>query len=93
MLAKPLKVLGHCIPEGFETDGATVPPIVRGLLSPFGDYLPAAILHDYLLSSGMERREAAHEFKQALKSLGMPSWITNGFYAAVRVWDHIREAF
>lgn len=36
------------IPIGFETDLSTVPKILWGVFPPFGDFLLAAIVHDYL---------------------------------------------
>ena len=38
------------IPEGFETDYASIPRGFWGLLPPFGKYLRAAIVHDFLYS-------------------------------------------
>lgn len=82
--------MGHFIPVGTRTDGASLPFFLRPFLSPFGDYFPAALLHDYLLKHEKDwtRQECAHAFKRALKHLGMPSWLTNGFYWGVRAWDH-----
>jgi hypothetical protein len=36
-----------CIPAGFIFDGASIPKIFRGLLSPVGVLLVAAMVHDY----------------------------------------------
>ena len=36
------------IPEGFETDLSSVPKILWGLFPPFGNFLLAALVHDYL---------------------------------------------
>jgi len=36
------------IPVGFETDLATAPVILWGLFPPYSDFLPAAIVHDWL---------------------------------------------
>lgn len=38
------------IPAGYITDFASVPRIFVWLLPPFGDYTPAAIVHDYLIT-------------------------------------------
>jgi len=36
------------IPKGFKTDLSSVPLKLWGLFPPFGDFLPAALVHDYL---------------------------------------------
>lgn len=36
------------IPEGFETDLSSVPKILWGIFPPFGNFLLAALVHDYL---------------------------------------------
>ncbi len=43
------------VPAGFVTDGASIPPPLRGLLPPWGRYSRAAIVHDYLLRVLAER--------------------------------------
>ena len=46
-----LRVPGHdliVIPAGFVFDGASIPKIFRGLLSPVGGLLISAIVHDYV---------------------------------------------
>lgn len=47
------------IPKGFETDLSTVPKWLWGLLPPFGDFLLAAIIHDYLYVTKPCSKEAA----------------------------------
>lgn len=88
VLDQLLVVRGEAIPPGFRTDGATLPFFVRPYLSNYGPYLKAAIYHDYLLFCEVDRRQCAHEFKAALKDEGMPSWLTNFFFGAVRLNDH-----
>lgn len=88
-LAEATPILGHLVPKGFQTDGASLPPLLRQYVSPYGDYFPAAVLHDYLLEKGeCTREEAAHWFRKALRHQGMPSWVERPFYWAVRFWDH-----
>lgn len=89
VLDQLLVVRGEAIPPGFRTDGATLPFFVRPYFSNYGPYLKAAIYHDWLLYNKVERRTAAHGFKAALKDEGMPEWLTNGFFAAVRLNDHL----
>lgn len=88
VLAEDTRIGGWLIPMGFRTDGATLPGVVRRWFSPFGPYLPAAVLHDFLLEVGaVSRKEAAVQFKACLKRLGMPSWLVNSFYGSVRLND------
>lgn len=52
-LAKDIKVeLSNgeiiTIPKGFETDFSSTPEFLWGILKPFGDFLLAPIVHDYL---------------------------------------------
>lgn len=86
-LGRPVTVLGTTVPNGFRTDGASLPWFLRAFLSPLGAYFPAALLHDYLLDSGEDRKVAAVRFKNALKALQMPVWLVNSFYAGVRLND------
>lgn len=90
-IAEETVISGHHIPEGFVTDGTSLPRVIRPFLSPFGPYFPAAVLHDYLLMTSNNRKYAAKEFKRCLKELDMPSWIVNSFYAGVRAQDKISD--
>ncbi len=56
------------VPKGFVTDLASTPRRVWALYPPFGKYLSAAILHDYLYWTQMcERDQADKIFYQAMK--------------------------
>lgn len=45
------------IPDGFEWDFSSVPKFLWGLLPPFGDFLVAALIHDYLYVVDYKRKE------------------------------------
>ena len=50
------------IPKGFDTDLSTVPKILWGILPPFGNFLLAAIVHDYLyVTKDIRERKFADE--------------------------------
>lgn len=51
------KVLGRevIVPEGFISDGASVPQLFWNLFPPFGMYLESAIVHDYLCVRGHKK--------------------------------------
>ena len=76
------------VPNGFLTDGASVPRIFWSLFSPFGDYFGAALVHDYLYSTGnrkFSRRESDRIFLEAMEDAGV-SWIKRQtIYRAVRL--------
>jgi len=44
------------IPEGFITDGASVPRWLQGLYPSYYKYFPAAAVHDYMYGSGLYDR-------------------------------------
>lgn len=44
---KAVTIFGVEIPEGFETDGASVPRLFHWFISPFGKLYDAAVVHDY----------------------------------------------
>lgn len=45
------------IPKGFTTDFSSVPEFLWGLLKPFGDFILAPIVHDYLYRSDYMAKE------------------------------------
>lgn len=81
---------GVRVPIGFETDGTSVPWALRWLAAPTGPAMPAAVVHDYLLSQGWSWSRAAQQFRQELRLLGIPRWRVGLLYAAVRVWGWLR---
>lgn len=81
---------GVLVPIGFETDGASVPWLLRWIVSPTGPAMPAAVVHDYLLTQGCSWRSAARQFRGELQRLGIPAWRVWLMYRAVRLWGWIR---
>jgi hypothetical protein len=76
------------VPVGFKTDGATVPRAFWSVFSPIGDYLGAAVVHDFLYSphnTRFTRLQSDRLFKEAMFNLGV-YWLTRGLiYRAVRI--------
>lgn len=71
------------IPKGFLTDGVSAPWYAEWAL-PIDDMLPAAVLHDWLLSQlQWEKRLVDLEFKQAMKACGVPCLTRELAYLAV----------
>lgn len=74
------------VPAGFMTDFASVPrlPLTYALLGQYGH--AAAVLHDWLYSTGNRSREAADRvFHNALRSSGIARWRAWLMWAGVRV--------
>ena len=82
------------VPSGFTTDGASIPRCLWWWLPPHGDYLPAAIIHDYLYAragkatsngKGYTREQSDRIFYRGMLSLGIPTVKAWLMWKAVRV--------
>lgn len=47
------------VPQWFITNGASVPPLIRKIVSPTGSMFRAAVVHDYLYYSQIRTRKAS----------------------------------
>lgn len=79
------------VPEGFESDGASVPRLFWRVVFPPGDEkaLRAAILHDYIYRAhpdGWTRADADAMFRDTLIEDGVPLVSANLAYAGVRLF-------
>ena len=74
--------------KGFITDGASVPKSLQWIYNPFGKYINAAVIHDYLYSTynntGINRTLADKIFNFIMKETGVDNRIRRKFYAAVK---------
>ena len=74
--------------RGFITDGASVPKSLQWLYNPYGKYINAAVIHDYLYSvynnTGINRTLADKIFMHIMKETGVPANVRRKFYTAVR---------
>ena len=74
--------------RGFITDGASVPKSLQWLYNPYGKYIKAAVVHDYLFSvynnTGINRTLADKIFKHIMKEIGVDDRTVRRFYAAVK---------
>lgn len=76
----------YIVPEGAETDFASIPRGLWNILPPMGEHNRAAVLHDFLYRTGaVPRAKADAIFLEAMKSLGVPSWKQQVMYWGVRV--------
>lgn len=78
------------VPEGFETDFASVPRGLWNIFPPDGLYTQAAVLHDYLYhqrgNHTRTRKECDGIFLEAMGVLGTPWWKRHLMYRAVRLF-------
>lgn len=75
------------VPAGFETDGASIPRCFWNLLSPFGDYFPSSVVHDWLYSPGntiFTRGESDFIFHEAMLNVNVPWFRREIIYQSVR---------
>jgi len=88
-------LFGVKVPEGFKTDGATVPRPFRIVLSPFTEALYAAIVHDYQLSlegdDPVKRKQIDLNFYNNLKASGVGEVRSTLAYGMVRIWSVISQ--
>ena len=75
-LLRPLSVCGLIVPAGFESDGASVPRLLWGVVFPRGDRkaLCGAIVHDYIYRThpeGWTRADADEVFLYLLQHGGV----------------------
>ncbi len=82
------------VPEGFQTDLATVPRALWWLFPPADpEYAAAAVLHDYLYSwrspdgEPFDRATADGIFLEAMLILGVPRWTALVMFVAVRLYS------
>ena len=89
-VVKPFRFKDIVIPFGFKTDGASVPRLFWSLFPPNRtDYLPCAIIHDYLCDKG-EYKKADKCFKECLKELEVDKFSRTIMYLAVRLYHKIK---
>ena len=74
--------------RGFITDGASVPKSLQWLYNPYGKYINAAVIHDYLYSTynntGINRTLADKIFNFIMKETGVDNRTRRKFYMAVK---------
>jgi hypothetical protein len=75
------------VPEGFETDLASIPRVFRFLIVKNGKHRAAAIIHDWLCRLGLEfqRSLADKMFLEAMKVCKVPKWRRYPMYWAVAI--------
>jgi hypothetical protein len=75
--------------RGFDTDGASIPRIFWSILSPFGPYFKAAVIHDWLYSpynDTFDREDSDLIFKEAMYNIGVDWFQREIIFRAVRLF-------
>lgn len=79
------------VPLGYVTDLATVPGVLRSPtgLDPYGPYIRAAIVHDWLITDAIPAREVTSRdadgiFRRIMREEGVDRWTRWTMWAAVR---------
>jgi hypothetical protein len=101
-LVEPLRYSGNretfVVPDGFETDFASVPRAFMWLIPTYGRYTKAAILHDFLCEEAkvgrFDRDDADGLFRRAMRELGVSflrRWLMWGAVALATQSMHLRD--
>ena len=79
------------IPEGFMTDGASIPKAFWSIIGhPFAKYAQAAVIHDYMYNQKLFWRKKCDKiFLEAMGVLKVPWWKRQAMYRAVRMFGWI----
>jgi hypothetical protein len=80
-------------PIGFVTDGASIPWFLWWRFSPTGRHFGAAIVHDYVLISTGDWKQANHQFDEELRALNVDSFDRRVMVTAVGIWSRVRSIF
>lgn len=86
------------VPVGFETDFASIPRFFHRLLPKNGEYDAAAVVHDFLYSTGeVAKADADIVFYEAMTVMEVPAWKRQSMYWAVKcfgfmAWNAHRKA-
>ncbi len=77
------------VPDGFETDLASIPRLLWPIFAPHDPrYAAAAVVHDYLYRwDGFTKVAADAVFYEAMRVLNVPRWRALIMYFAVRLWN------
>ena len=78
------------IPDGFITDGASIPRPFRSIIASWGDHANAAVVHDYVSRYKIRsRRECDKIFLEAMTELGVNKIKKYTMYYSVRLFGWI----
>lgn len=75
------------VPPGFDSDGASIPRTAMSITGYPG--LRAAVVHDWLVRTSLDRRLADAVFREALGVCGVESHIADTMHMAVAVYTQL----
>lgn len=83
------------LPNGFQSDGCTIPKIFRFILgcNHNGEYIAASLIHDFLLEHDEiipKRKLVSQTFKTALLKEGVNPIKADLMYFAVELWQFLK---
>lgn len=88
------------VKRGFTTDGATIPKFLWSILSPFENYFPACVIHDYLCDIALLadnisdiyklRKNADETFNEVMQNESIKTSTRLALYCGVTTWRWIR---
>lgn len=76
----------YCVPQGFETDFASVPRLPFAYLLAGNTSHEAAVIHDWMYADGFKRPYADQVFRAALQTEGVADWRRWSMWVAVRIF-------
>lgn len=77
------------IPKGFKSDLASTPKILWSIYPPFGKYINASIIHDYLYTNHLlTRSQADYVLLHEMKNAGINKITCYIFYISVRLFGN-----
>lgn len=78
-------IQGIRVPKGYVTNGASIPKVLRNLISPTGSLFRAAVMHDYLYSTKcFSRKKSDGKFRKAIEAT------TGNWFLAHIAWMAVR---
>jgi hypothetical protein len=93
------EILGRelVVPEGFETDFASIPWFLQSMVQVNGLHIQAAVIHDMLCeykdSFGITQKQADQVFLEAMQCLGVRVSQRGAMYMGVRAYQSITGIF
>ena len=92
-----MQVLYVCVPVGFVTNGASVPRLLRWIVSPYaGDHIKGDVIHDYMYSMKMfSRADCDRFYREILLRAGVRKTLAFIMWFGVRLggWISYHKIF